>query len=116
MSASATDIAFTKLGGHMAIAVEGLDLHHAPDASLAKTLRTALLDNLVLCIRGQSIGPGDYLATIATFGEPLVRPEIPHVPGYPAVATLSSDDRDTKGDGKRLIAGAHWHSDDTFMA
>jgi len=116
MSASATDIAFTKLGGHMAIAVEGLDLRSAPDDRLAKTLRQALLDNLVLCIRGQSIGPGEYLATIATFGEPLVRPEIPHVPGYPAVTTLSSGDRDTKGDGKRLIAGSHWHSDDTFMA
>jgi len=116
MSATAGDIAFTKLGGVMAIAVEGLDLHHAPDAELAKTLRRALLANLVLCIRGQSIGPGAYLATIATFGEPLVRPEIPHVSGYPAVTTLSSDDRDTKGDGKRLIAGSHWHSDDTFMA
>jgi taurine dioxygenase len=116
MSASATDIAFTNLGGHMAIAVEGIDLHQAPDTSLAKTLRQALLDNLVLCIRGQSIGPGEYLATIASFGEPLVRPEIPHVPGYPAVTTLSSDDRDTKGDGRRLIAGSHWHSDDTFMA
>ncbi len=100
----------------MAIAVEGLDLHRAPDDRLAHALRQALLDNLVLCIRGQSIGPGDYLATIARFGEPLVRPEIPHVPGYPAVTTLSSDDRDTKGDGKRLIAGSHWHSDDTFMA
>ncbi len=58
----------------MAIAVEGLDLHRAPDDRLAHALRQALLDNLVLCIRGQSIGPGDYLATIATFGEPLVRP------------------------------------------
>lgn len=116
MSASTTDIAFTRLGSVMAIAVEGLDLHRPPDKALAQTLRQALLDNLVLCIRGQSIGPGEFLAAIATFGEPLVRPEIPHVPGYPAVTTLSSDDRDTKGDGKRLVAGAHWHSDDTFMA
>jgi taurine dioxygenase len=116
MSATAGDIAFSRLGDAMAIAVEGLDLHRTPDDELAKSLRQALLDNLVLCIRGQSIGPGEYLATIATFGEPLVRPEIPHVPGYPAVTTLSSDDRDTKGDGKRLIAGSHWHSDDTFMA
>jgi taurine dioxygenase len=71
MSAPASDIAFTGLGGHMAIAVEGLDLHRAPDDRLAHALRQALLDNLVLCIRGQSIGPGDYLATIARFGEPL---------------------------------------------
>jgi taurine dioxygenase len=116
MSASTTEIVFTKLGSHTGIAVEGLDLHRTPDDRLAKTLRQALLDNLVLCIRGQSIGPGEYLAAISTFGRPLVRPEIPHVPGFPAVTTLSSDDRDAKGDGKRLVAGAQWHSDDTFMA
>ncbi len=33
-----------------------------------------------------------------------------------ASTTLSSEDRDLKGDGKRLVAGANWHSDDTFMA
>src|SRR5215813_13613136 len=100
----------------MAIAVEGVDLWQPPDEGLAHRLRQALLDNLVLCIRGQSIGPGEYHAAIATFGTPLRRPEIPHVPYHPTVTTLSSDDRDTKGDNKRLVAGAHWHSDDTFMA
>ncbi len=114
MSAT-TAIAFTPLGPHTGVAAEGVDLHQPPDADLARTLRRALLDHLVLCIRGQSVGPGEYLAAIATFGEPLVRPEIPHVPGFPAVTTLSSADRDTKGDGKRLVAGAQWHSDDTFM-
>lgn len=111
-----TDIAFNKLGDHMAIAAEGVDLRRPPDEHLARRLRQALLDNLVLCIRGQSIGPGEYHAAISTFGTPLLRPEIPHVPGHPTVTTLSSDDRDTKGDGKRLVAGAQWHSDDTFMA
>ena len=106
MSVSAGDIAFTRLGSHTGIAVEGVDLHRKPDEQLARRLRQALLDGLVLCIRGQTIGPGAYLAAIETFGQPLVRPEIPHVPGYPAVTTLSSDDRDTKGDGKRLVAGA----------
>ncbi|MEJ0018696.1 MAG: TauD/TfdA family dioxygenase [Acetobacteraceae bacterium] len=115
MSAT-TDIAFTRLGENLAIAVEGVDLHHPPDQALASRLRQALLDNLVLCIRGQRIGPGEYHAAIATFGTPLLRPEIPHVAGHPTVTTLSSDDRDTKGDGKRLVAGAQWHSDDTFMA
>ena len=114
--AETADIVFTRLGDHMAIAAEGVDLHHAPDADLAQRLRRALLDNLVLCIRGQSIGPGEFHAAIAALGTPLLRPEIPHVPGHPTVTTLSSNDRDTKGDGKRLVAGAHWHSDDTFMA
>jgi taurine dioxygenase len=117
MSATAAEqLVFTNLGGHMAVAVDGADLSRPPDAALASRLRNALLDHQVLCIRGQSIGPGEFLAAIAAFGTPQVRPEIPHVPGFPAVTTLSSEDRDTKGDGKRLVAGATWHSDDTFMA
>ena len=110
------DYEFTTLGGHMAVAVEGVDLRTPLDLRQAASLRRALLDSQVLCIRGQSIGPGKFLAAISTFGEPQVRPEIPHVPGFPAVTTLSSEDRDIKGDGKRLVAGATWHSDDTFMA
>ena len=110
------DIVFTKLGGHMAIAVDGVDLTHPPSDALAARLRQALWDNQVLCIRGQNIGPGEFLAAISRFGTPQIRPEIPHVEGFPAVTTLSSEDRDLKGDGKRLVAGATWHSDDTFMA
>ncbi len=106
---------YTDLGGHMAIAVDGVDLREPPTPALAAELRRALWDNIVLCIRGQSIDPAAFLAAGRAFGEPEIRPEIPHVPGFPAVTTLSSEDRDTKGDGKRLVAGANWHSDDTFM-
>jgi taurine dioxygenase len=107
---------FTKLASHMAVAVAGVDLRHTPDAALFAALRQALLDHQVLCVRGQDIGPAEFLAAISLFGEPQIRPWIPHVPGFPAVTTLSSEDRDTKGDGGRLVAGATWHSDDTFMA
>ena len=101
---------FVHLGDAMGIAVEGVDRRHPPDAALARSLRQALLDNLVPCIRGQSIGPGEFHAAIATFGTPRLRPEIPNVPGIPTVTTLSSTDRDTAGDGKRLVAGEEWHS------
>ena len=109
-------LTFSNLGGHMAVAVDGVDFRVAPSPALAGMLRQALWDNQVLCIRGQNIGPGAFLAAVSAFGEPQVRPEIPNVAGFPAVTTLSSEDRDTKGDGKRLVAGATWHSDDTFMA
>jgi taurine dioxygenase len=109
------ELTFSTLGGHMAVAVEGVDFRAPPSPALSATLRQALWDHQVLCIRGQNIGPGEYLAAVSVFGEPQVRPEIPHVDGFPAVTTLSSEDRDTKGDGKRLVAGATWHSDDTFM-
>ena len=100
----------------MAVAVEGVDFSAPPSPALSATLRQALWDNQVLCIRGQSIGPGAFVAAVSAFGEPLIRPELPQVDGFPAVTTLTSDDRDTKGDGRRFVAGAHWHSDDTFMA
>ncbi len=114
--ATASPPVFTRLSPLMAIAVEGIDLNRAPDPGLFARLRRALLDHQVLCIRGQDIGPAAFLAAISLFGEPQVRPWIPHVPGFPAVTTLSSDDRDSKGDGKRLVAGATWHTDDSFMA
>jgi taurine dioxygenase len=108
---------FTKLASHMAVAVHGVDLNQTPDPELFASLHKALLDHQVLCIRDQDIGPAAFLAAISLFGEAQVRPWIPSVPGFPAVTTLSSEDRDTKGDGKRLVAGATWHTDDdSFMA
>jgi taurine dioxygenase len=116
MLAAASDITFTRLGTHMAIAVEGVDLRHTPNDSLAQRLHQALLDHQVLCIRGQDIGPGEFLAAVSLFGAPQIRVEIPQVPGFPGVTTISSDDRDTQGDGKRLVVGALWHTDDSHMA
>ena len=106
----------TKLSPHLAAEVAGVDLNQTPGPGLFARLRQALLDHQVLCIRGQDIGPGAFLAAISQFGPPQIRPWIPHVEGFPAVTTLSSEDRDTKGDGKRLVAGATWHTDDSFMA
>ena len=110
------NVTLTNLGGHMAVAADGVDFREPPSDDLSVTLRQALWDNQVLCIRGQNVETAEYLRAIRVFGEPEIRPEIPHVEGFPAVTTLSSEDRDIHGDGKRLVAGANWHSDDTFMA
>ena len=61
------------LGGHMAGAVEGIDLGRQRDAETLAALRQALLDNLVLCVRGQTMDPHDYLAAMRGFGTPLIR-------------------------------------------
>jgi taurine dioxygenase len=34
----------------------------------------------------------------------------------PEITILSSEDRDAMSDGKRLVVGAHWHSDDSYKA
>ena len=116
MSAATSDLTFTRLGPHMAIAVDGVDLRDTPNDTLSQRLHRALLNHQVLCIRDQHIGPGEFLAAISLFGTPQIRPEIPHVAGFPGVTTISSDDRDTQGDGKRLVVGALWHTDDSHMA
>jgi taurine dioxygenase len=107
---------FTRLSPGVGVAVDGIDLNQPPDEALFAALHQALMDHQVLCIRGQDIGPGPFLDVVRRFGEPQVRPWIPHVEGFPAVTTLSSEDRDTEGDGRRLVAGATWHTDDSFMA
>jgi alpha-ketoglutarate-dependent taurine dioxygenase len=78
MSATTSEaIQFTTLGGHMAVAAEGVDLARKPEPALAASLRQALLDHQVLCIRGQSIGPADFLAAITMFGTPQPSPRCP---------------------------------------
>ncbi len=108
-------LSLNRLGAALGIAAEGIDLNAATVPADSATLRRALLDNLVLCIRGQSLAPAAYLRAMRGFGEPATqvraasrRREIPEI------MILSSEDRDEVGDGGRLVVGAHWHSDDSY--
>jgi taurine dioxygenase len=109
-------LSITTLGGHMAAAVEGIDLNQAPDAALTGALRRAILDNLVLCIRDQALDPVGYLVAMGLFGTPLIRRQASQHPEIAEINVISSEDKDVLGDGKRLVNGAHWHTDDSFMA
>jgi taurine dioxygenase len=110
-------LALDRLGDALGISAEGLDLNAGVDGADADALHRALLDGLVLCIRGQALTPTAYLAAMRRFGKPLsqVRAGSRH-PEVPEIMILSSDDRDEMGDGKRLVVGAHWHSDDSYKA
>lgn len=105
------------LGDTLGIAAEGIVLDEPIDAETAQTLRRALLDRLVLCIRGQVLTPQRYLAAMRAFGEPITQVrQVSRHPQVPEIMILSSEDRDDAGDGKRLVVGAHWHSDDSYKA
>jgi taurine dioxygenase len=109
--------AFTKLGDHMAIAVEGIDLNRPVAGATAAVLRGALLDNLVLCMRGQVLAPVAYRDSMRFLGTLLMQTRTGALHDeVPEILILSSEDRDTLGDGKRLVVGAHWHSDDSYKA
>src|SRR3954469_3514749 len=103
-----------KLGPHMAVAVEGVDLN-AADAATHAALLDALHENLVLCVRGQTLAPLPFRNAMARFGTPVLRKQLAATPDCAEVNIISSEDRDELGDGKKLVNGASWHTDDSFM-
>jgi taurine dioxygenase len=104
-----------KLCDHMAVAVSGLDLNRLPDAATQAALRDALNRNLVLCIRGQKLAPPAFRDAMARFGTPMLRKQLTRTEECAEVNIISSEDRDVMGDGKKIVNGATWHTDDSFM-
>jgi taurine dioxygenase len=109
-------LSFTELGRHTGVAAEGIDLNQPLGEDTRAALRKALLDKLVLCIRGQQLTPKSYLAAMQGFGTPVVKPQVTQLADFPAINVLSPQERDIGGDGKRLVNGAWWHTDDSFQA
>ena len=103
------------LGDHMAAAVSGLDLGKDVDDETQDALRRVLNDSLVLCIRDQHLAPIAFRDAMARFGTPMLRKQLERTPECAEVNIISSEDRDTLGDGRRLVNGANWHTDDSFM-
>ena len=100
---------------HMAVAVTGLDLNRLPDAVTQAALRDTLNRSLVLCIRGQKLAPPAFRDAMARFGTPMLRKQLTRTEECAEVSIISSEDRDVLGDGKKLVNGASWHTDDSFM-
>jgi taurine dioxygenase len=107
----------TRLGQALGVAAEGIDLARSPAGTTIATLRGALLDHLVLCVRAQSLAPEAYLAAASAFGAPVAQVRVAsRHPEIAEIMILSSEDRDVMGDGRPLVVGAHWHSDDSYRA
>ena len=104
-----------RLGGHMAAAVTGIDLNMPPDESTQAKLVEALHAHLVLCIRDQLLAPVPFRDAMARFGTPMLRRQLARTEQCAEVNIISSEDRDELGDGEKLVNGASWHTDDSFM-
>ncbi len=110
-------LALARLGESLGVAAEGIDLNCPVADATREALRRALLEGLVLCIRGQTLSPQAYLAAMRAFGMPMMQLRVAsRHPDVAEIMILSSDDRDNDGDGQRLVVGAHWHSDDSYKA
>src|SRR5476649_1696301 len=104
-----------KLGPHMAVAVTGVDLNRLPDKATQAELIGALHANLVLCMRDQHLAPVPFRDAMARFGTPMRRKQLTQTAECADVNVISSEDRDVLGDGRKLVNGASWHTDDSFM-
>ena len=107
----------TPLSDVMGAEVTGVDLNAPLNARDRDQLYQAFLHHLLLCVRGQDFAAiGAFLNAARHFGEPRVQ----HLEAYrsgehPEAGVVSSEDRDIK-DGKRIIRGTMFHTDESFIA
>lgn len=100
----------------MGAEVTGVDLTNLSAEDRA-ALNQAFHDHLIVCVRDQKFADmGVFLDAARNFGTPKVQHlESYRSDKYPEGGVVTSDDRDVK-DGKRIIRGTLFHTDETFIA
>jgi len=106
----------TQISKVMGAEVTGVDLNNLTVAERDQ-LNKAFLDNLLLCVRDQKFADiGAFLDASRNFGEPKIQHmESFRLDDHPEAGVVSSEDRDVK-DGKRIIRGTMFHTDESFIA
>ena len=107
----------TQLSPVMGAEVTGIDLNGPLSAAKKDRLYHAFLEHLLLCVRGQSFADvGAFLHAASHFGEPKIQHmESFRFDDHPEAGVVSSEDRDIN-DGKRIIRGTMFHTDESFLA
>jgi taurine dioxygenase len=117
MATSTVELTVERQAGSIGALVYGTDLAalfndpSTADQSLATAtvaaLRQALLDHLVICIRGQSaLRPEGELEFARRWGTVLVHPYVPSIDGHPGIMLISNTNSVTET----------WHADTTHVA
>ena len=102
----------TKLGAHIGAEVTGIDLREPLDGAARRALNAAVVEHVALVVRDQDYTPGQYLAAVSLFGEPMEQHFTQYaLPDCPLVHEVSNRHADKSG--KRVKHGADWHTDHT---
>ena len=97
-----------RISGAMGAEISGVDLSQdLPDAVIDE-IRAALLDNLVVFFRDQSLTPHQQLAFARRWGEIHLHPFMVGMPDCPEVLEI----RKTPSDKRNF--GGNWHTDQMF--
>ena len=105
----------TKVKEHIGAIVTGIDLAKPIDAATQKALYDAVVENVVLVIRGQAhLTPAQVQAAGELFGELMEDQNRMYlVDGFPLISVLDNFHKDSKGQPAKIGANATWHTDHT---
>ena len=108
-------IKITKVKEHIGAIVTGIDLAQPIDSATRKKLYDAVVENVVLVIRGQEhLTPGQVQAAGEIFGELMEDQNRRYlVDGFPLISVLDNRHKDSKGQPAKVGANATWHTDHT---
>jgi taurine dioxygenase len=102
----------TKLSPQIGAEVTGIDLREPVDEATRRRLNEAVVENVAIVIRDQSLTPEQYLAAVSLFGEPMEQHFTQYaLPDCPLVHEVSNRHKDKSGN--RVKHGSGWHTDHT---
>ena len=104
-----------KVKEHIGAIVTGIDLARPIDEATRKKLYDAVVENVVLVIRGQEhLSPGQVQAAGEMFGALMEDQNRRYlVDGFPLISVLDNRHKDSKGQVAKVGANATWHTDHT---
>jgi len=105
----------TKVKEHIGAIVTGIDLAQPVDAATQEKLYDAVVENVVLVIRGQAhLSPAQLQAAAERFGELMEdQNRLYLVDGFPLISVLDNFHKDSKGQPAKVGKNATWHTDHT---
>lgn len=102
-------------GEVMGANVSGVDLTQPLDGALKAQLNAGFLDYRVICVRGQTLTPHQFLAAGRLFGAPQVQLLGDYRLDDPQEVTVISN-YNKIGGAKPHVRATHWHTDDSYFA
>jgi alpha-ketoglutarate-dependent taurine dioxygenase len=115
MQSDAQALTITKVKEHIGAIVTGIDLAKPVDALTQKKLYDAVVENVVLVIRGQAhLTPAQLQGAAELFGELMEDQNRRYlVDGFPLISVLDNFHKDSQGNPAKPGNNATWHTDHT---
>ena len=81
-------ISVKPIAGAIGADIENVDISKPLSDDELSEIRTAFLDHLVICIRGQTLQPKSQLAFARHFGTPMIYPFVKGLDQYPEITPV----------------------------